>query len=203
VILRRYESEETGVAEVEDSSEAMDDDVTRPASEPAAPPRPEPSSDSVQAPARAGPATLKRVAPPEKEGEIVPLSADEYLLGRSHACDIPLLSSTASRRHARIVERGGEWILYPLDGKTAIVDGRPVFGEVRLRHDTKVQLGADELVFLQDQQGADSEPEEETLVVASERAAEPSVVPERSRSLWIAIASIAALAAGLAFWLLL
>ena len=79
--------------EFEDRDEAVeDDDVTRPLGRAASDP-----SDSVPAPTRAGPATLRRVAPPENEGELVSLCADEYLLGRSHSCSIPLFSATASR----------------------------------------------------------------------------------------------------------
>lgn len=153
------------------------------------------------------PATLKRLAPQESEGEIVALSADDYLLGRSHSCTIPLLSATASRQHARIVGRNGAWFLCPLDGKTVIVNGRPVFDELRLRHDTRMQLGADELVFLQEEiERTGPEREEETLVISSQRVETAAVSidePARPGAIVIAVGCAVALMAGLAFWLLL
>jgi pSer/pThr/pTyr-binding forkhead associated (FHA) protein len=153
------------------------------------------------------PASLRRLAPQEGEGEVIALSGNNYLLGRSHTCNIALLSATASRQHAEIVGRSGAWFLCPVGGKTLIADGRLVYGEIPLRHQMKIQLGADELLFMQENPDPDRlEREEETWVAGSAPVIQPPALPaEPSRSplAWIALGLGAVLLAGLAFWLLL
>lgn len=195
-----------------------DDDVTRPASR--APAVPDDGTareangslaagnrDGGGAAAPGQPATLRRLAPEESAGEVISLSTDECLLGRSRTCDVRLHSATASRRHAKIKERNGEWILSAVGGKTVIVDGRPASTEVRLRNAMKIQLGGDEFTFLQeDSSHDDSADEEETLVVPSAGEHVRSVPVRESHgvpTVWLAICAGAVLLAALAFWLLL
>jgi hypothetical protein len=208
--------------DVDEKNDAVgDDDVTRPAA-------PVPSAvpgrtaevdenasaavaqaldDTIADALPAGRAWLKRLAPDEGASDDVALSRDNNLLGRSQSCDIPLFSATASRQHATIVSRRGEWFLSPVGGKTVIVDGRPAYDEIRLRHEMRIQLGGDELVFLwADRRGEDQAPEEETLVTSSARMSPPAaaaVEPGRPPAAWIAVCSAAVVLAALAFWLLL
>jgi hypothetical protein len=197
-----------------------DEDVTRPATQAPSPvvdrtaaldanaaAAADRADDGGDAAARAAPAALRRLAPEEGEGDVVTLAADDYVLGRSHACNVILLSATASRRHARIVRRNGEWFLCPLGGKAVIVDRRPVYEETPLRHQMKIQLGADEFVFLQEDPGPDEAgQEDETMVTPAARVSPPPApVPETSRppAVWMAICVGAVSLAALAFWLLL
>lgn len=186
-----------------------EEDATRPAV-PSPPPLDGYAKDDAEASEiglRRGPASLRRVEPEEGKGGVVALSADSYVLGRSHTCEIPLLSATASRQHARILHLDGGWFLCPVGGKTVIVDGHPTQNDVRLRHEMTIRLGADELVFLQEETGVDeAESEEETLVTAAENAEAARVADDESRRppmVWVAIGVAAVLLVGLAFWLLL
>jgi FHA domain len=197
-----------------------DEDATRPATPaPAvtgrtapvdADAKPAEGGDSDDAPDVTGygsPAELKRLAPQERGGDVVALAANEYLLGRSHTCNVPLLSSTASRQHARIVGRNGAWFLRPVGGKPVIVDGHPVYDEIALRHEMKIQLGGDEFVFVQEDPGS-VEPglEDETLVTPSAAASPPPAAvigTGRSPVVWIVLGVGAVSLAALAFWLLL
>jgi hypothetical protein len=194
-----------------------DDDATRPATPAAAPDRAaavevEPSppaardvGDTPAASPYAEPAVLRRLAPQEGAGESVALVLDGNLLGRSHICNIPLLSATASRQHAEIVARDGEWFLSPAGGKMVIVEGRPVFDELQLRHEMRIRLGGDELVFLQeDTVVVGAFEEDETYVTRSRRADPtpgPATEPGRSPLVWIALVGAAIVVAALAFWL--
>jgi hypothetical protein len=195
---------------------AEDEDVTRPATRaPSAPAdaaagtnvSPARDGDPVDVAPRRAPAALKRLAPQEGEGEVVALSADGYLLGRSQGCNIQLRSATASRQHARIELRNGEWFLCPVGGKVVIVEGRPTYDEARLQHAMKIQLGADEFVFLQEESaGGAPEWEGDTLVTPSPPGKPPRASTANrglSPAAWLAIGAGAVLLAALAFWLLL
>jgi hypothetical protein len=206
------------VTDVEGKNDAVDDeDVTRPATSSAALGRA--AAGEVEAPADrevgdglavvvpAGRAALRRLAPEEGAGESLALAAGGNVLGRSHSCDIPLLSATASRQHAEIIARDGEWFLCPAGGKTIIVDGRPVFEDVRLRHEMRIRLGSDELIFLQEDQGLGETWQEDETYVARSDGVDPTPAgtaePGRSPAVWIALCGAAVTLAALAFWLLL
>ena len=95
---------------------------------------------------------MQRMAPPGRS-DIVNLDRMHYLMGRLPACDFRLYSQTASREHAELSARDGRWYLTPVAGKVVLVNGSPVKEEVPLTHKMRLQLGGDELVFL-DESGA-------------------------------------------------
>jgi pSer/pThr/pTyr-binding forkhead associated (FHA) protein len=123
-----------------------------PPPKPAAPPPPssggfeDEGATIVLAPSQRSTCSLQRIEPPG-HGDVITLSRNDYLLGRSRTCDVPLYSSTASREHARLSKRGDSWYLTPEEGKTVIAGGSTVAGEVKLVHKMRLQLGGDELLF--------------------------------------------------------
>ncbi len=92
-------------------------------------------------------AKLQRMAPPGRS-DIVSLDRTHYLLGRLPSCDLRLYSQTASREHAQLSLREGRWYLTPVTGKLVLVNGTQVKEEVPLTHKMRLQLGGDELLFL-------------------------------------------------------
>ena len=145
----------------------------RPPATPAAPPpilSAQPSRQAAAAPAGAADATvppaataedatviitdraramvrLQRVQPPGRS-EMITLERSTYMLGRSDTCDIALHTPTASREHARLVYRDGQWYVQPFEQHIVLVDGRAVRHEARVTDRMRLQLGDDELVFL-------------------------------------------------------
>jgi len=97
-------------------------------------------------------ARLQRMQPPGRS-DIIALDRTHYLLGRLPSCDIRLYSQTASREHAQLTARDGRWYLTPVTGKVVLVNGTQVKEEVPLTHKMRLQLGGDELLFL-DESGA-------------------------------------------------
>jgi hypothetical protein len=93
------------------------------------------------------PCSLQRLQPPGHGSEVVSLTADSYVMGRSRTCDIQLYSPSASRSHARLVKRGAEWFLQPEEGRAVLAGGSTVKDEVRLVQKLRLQLGGDELLF--------------------------------------------------------
>ncbi len=139
---------------------------------------------------RATTATLQRVQPPG-HSEVIHLDRTSYVIGRSHKCDMALYSPNASREHARLTFRDAAWYVQPTGDKTVIADGVTVRGELRLTHKMRLQLGGDELLFM-----------DETAASAS--PVPPSVAPpSASRSFHILIAiAVAAVLAAAAWWFL-
>ena len=97
-------------------------------------------------------ARLQRMQPPGRS-DIVSLDRTHYLMGRLPSCDLRLYSQTASREHAQLTARDGRWYLTPVSGKVVLVNGSQVKEEVPLTHKMRLQLGGDELLFL-DESGA-------------------------------------------------
>lgn len=97
-------------------------------------------------------ARLQRMQPPGRS-DIVTLDRTHYLMGRLPSCDLRLYSQTASREHAQLTARDGRWYLTPVTGKVVLVNGTQVKEEVPLTHKMRLQLGGDELLFL-DETGA-------------------------------------------------
>jgi hypothetical protein len=98
------------------------------------------------------PARMQRMAPPGRS-DVVNLDRTHFLMGRLPSCDFRLYSQTASREHAQLTARDGHWYLTPVTGKVVLVNGSPVKEEVPLTHKMRLQLGGDELIFL-DESGA-------------------------------------------------
>jgi hypothetical protein len=98
------------------------------------------------------PARMQRMAPPGRS-DVVNLDRTHFLMGRLPSCDFRLYSQTASREHAQLTARDGRWYLTPVAGKVVLVNGSPAKEEVPLTHKMRLQLGGDELIFL-DESGA-------------------------------------------------
>jgi pSer/pThr/pTyr-binding forkhead associated (FHA) protein len=94
-------------------------------------------------------ARLQRIQPPGRS-DVITLDRTHYLLGRLPSCDLRLYSQTASREHAQLSARAGRWYLTPVAGKVVLVNGTQVKEEVPLTHKMRLQLGGDELLFLDD-----------------------------------------------------
>ncbi len=92
-------------------------------------------------------ARLQRMQPPGRS-DIITLDRTHYLMGRLPSCDLRLYSQTASREHAQLSARAGRWYLTPVTGKVVLVNGTQVKEEVPLTHKMRLQLGGDELLFL-------------------------------------------------------
>ena len=87
---------------------------------------------------------LERVAP-KGEAETVVLDRPSLVLGRGHGCDVKLRTPTASREHAKLFFRNGQWMIAGVEGKSFHVDGaRQTGGEVALRGGMRLRFGDDE-----------------------------------------------------------
>lgn len=135
------------------------------------------------------PARLQRMQPPGRS-DIINLDRTHYLMGRLPSCDLRLYSQTASREHAQLTVRDGHWYLTPVEGKAVLVNGTQVKEEVPLMHKMRLQLGGDELVFL-DESGA-------TSIEEAPRGGAAAVAVASNR--WLALV-IALLALGLVLWM--
>ncbi len=131
---------------------------------------------------------LQRLQPPGRS-EIILLDRTTYLLGRSHTCDIELFSSTASRAHARLTNRDGKWYVAPVESRSVRVNGVAVNGEVPLTHKGRVQLGGDELLFLDESSAP------------TKIAAPPTPAPRRWLSVLFVVAIVVVVATAI-WWLL-
>src|SRR6478736_3767260 len=73
---------------------------------------------------------------------------ESFTAGRSRDVDLPLADPSCSRRHFRIVVRGGEYHLEALSGASpTFCDGRPVAGAVPLRDGAVIRAGSQEFRF--------------------------------------------------------
>lgn len=133
------------------------------------------------------PARLQRMQPPGRS-DIVNLDRTHYLMGRLPSCDFRLYSQTASREHAQLTARDGRWYLTPVAGKVVLVNGTQVKEEVPLTHKMRLQLGGDELLFL-----------DESGVTANETPVGTAALAAGNRGLLIAIA-VLVLAAAVWLW---
>lgn len=99
---------------------------------------------------------LERRAPKGTE-ETISLDRPSLLLGRGHGCDVKLRTPTASREHAKIFFRNGQWMIAGVEGKSFYADGaRKTGGEVALAGGMKLRLGDDEFEVVDTAGGAAS-----------------------------------------------
>ena len=100
--------------------------------------------------------SLERRAPKGTE-ETIRLDRPSLLLGRGHGCDVKLRTPTASREHAKIFFRNGQWMIAGVEGKSFYADGaRQTRGEVALTGGMKLRLGDDEFEVVDTAGGAAS-----------------------------------------------
>jgi ABC-type multidrug transport system ATPase subunit/pSer/pThr/pTyr-binding forkhead associated (FHA) protein len=76
-------------------------------------------------------------------------SASEYVVGRSQDVDLPVLDTSVSRRHFRVVRKGSQFAVEPLSETNPLLcDGRRIAGEHRLAHGMTIRAGTVDFVFL-------------------------------------------------------
>lgn len=79
-----------------------------------------------------------------QDGQAVPfdLTAEETIIGRLPECDIQLPSNMVSRKHARVVRRGDEFILEDLgSGNGSFLNGRRIEASETLKHNDRIKFG--------------------------------------------------------------
>jgi DNA-binding winged helix-turn-helix (wHTH) protein len=82
-------------------------------------------------------------------GREIPLSDGEHLIGRDEGCVVRSRSTRVSRRHARIVVRGGRAVLEDLGSRNGTsVAGRRIEGPVELHGGDTIGVGPEKIVFL-------------------------------------------------------
>ncbi|HSS50165.1 MAG TPA: FHA domain-containing protein, partial [Thermoanaerobaculia bacterium] len=88
------------------------------------------------------PAPILRLAGGGRAAEHPLPPGSELVLGRSPQCDVVLDHTAVSRMHARVFAEGGEVYLEDLGAANGtFVDGRQVFGTVRLHDGQTIELG--------------------------------------------------------------
>ncbi len=84
--------------------------------------------------------TVRVVEGPDAPREIE-LESREHIIGQLSGCDLVLTDPFVSGRHARLIPRGGEWMIVDLGSRNGVlVDGKPVT-EAWWRPGETVQLG--------------------------------------------------------------
>ncbi len=74
--------------------------------------------------------------------------AAEWTLGRAHACDLPLETPRASRRHARLRVAGGRCVIEDLGSTNGtLLNGAPLEGPRELAEGDEIGIGDCRLVF--------------------------------------------------------
>ena len=79
-----------------------------------------------------------------------PLGGSEsFLVGRNETADIPVLDTTCSRHHFRIVFREGKHLVEPLNARNLTYhNGRPVTAAEPVAHESLIQAGQTRFQFL-------------------------------------------------------
>ncbi|MFQ5666489.1 MAG: FHA domain-containing protein [Candidatus Binatia bacterium] len=83
-----------------------------------------------------------------------PLTQSEVTIGRASDCGIVLSAPTVSRQHARITQRGGEWVFTPVGGYRNTFVNDELVTQPRLLHDgDRIQLADERLVYRVEDEG--------------------------------------------------
>ncbi len=78
------------------------------------------------------------------DGQDLPteIQADETFLGRHPECQLQINSNMVSRKHAKVVRGGGQFLIEDLgSGNGTFVNGKKVEGPTELKHDDRIKLG--------------------------------------------------------------
>ena len=79
---------------------------------------------------------------------IIPLEADEILVGRHGSADIRFADMSVSRYHAILYVSNGVWSIVDLDSKSGtFVNGRRIRSQVRLKDQDEIQFGNKTLLW--------------------------------------------------------
>ncbi len=77
------------------------------------------------------------------------LAGSEVVIGRGPECQITIEDPLVSRQHARIAVRGDTALIIDLGSRNGVrVNGELIRGETPLKHNDRVRLGTQDLVFL-------------------------------------------------------
>lgn len=77
------------------------------------------------------------------------LVGPELILGRSPECHVTVEDPLVSRRHARIQLTGAQPTISDLGSRNGVrLNGELIVGEAPLRHDDRIRLGTQDLVFI-------------------------------------------------------
>ncbi|MBI1347668.1 SpoIIE family protein phosphatase [bacterium] len=79
-----------------------------------------------------------------QDGQAVPcpLTVEETVLGRHPECQIQLNSNMVSRKHARVLKDGDQFVLEDLgSGNGTFLNGKKIEGPTTLAHDDRIKLG--------------------------------------------------------------
>uniref|UniRef100_A0A7C4LP75 FHA domain-containing protein n=1 Tax=Schlesneria paludicola TaxID=360056 RepID=A0A7C4LP75_9PLAN len=71
-----------------------------------------------------------------------PITLDETVLGRHPECQVHINSNMVSRRHARVIRKGDQFLLEDLgSGNGTFVNGKKIESPVELKHEDRIKLG--------------------------------------------------------------
>ena len=123
---------------------------TRPSSDPGSRPGADVGEEETVIVSTKQPAAVARMQrlKPSGRSDLIALDRTTYMLGRSSNADIALFSPTAGRMHARLTKRGDAWYISSIEDHTVRLNGIEVPEETEIAHKTHVELGGDELLFL-------------------------------------------------------
>jgi sigma-B regulation protein RsbU (phosphoserine phosphatase) len=71
-----------------------------------------------------------------------PITVDETVIGRHPECQLHINSNMVSRKHARVLRNGGQFVLEDLgSGNGTFINGKKLEGPIDLKHDDRIKLG--------------------------------------------------------------
>ncbi|MEN9798286.1 MAG: hypothetical protein RL653_1982 [Pseudomonadota bacterium] len=75
-------------------------------------------------------------------GQVFPLEADEYVVGRSREATLSVPDNSVSRKHAKVLRSGGGWAVEDLgSGNGTLVNGEKIASETYLYSGDTIKLG--------------------------------------------------------------
>ena len=85
---------------------------------------------------------------------VIPLEADEILIGRHGAADIRFADMSVSRYHAVLYVSNGIWSVLDLDSKSGtFVNGRRIRSQVKLKDMDEIRFGTKSVIIRQRRRG--------------------------------------------------
>ena len=90
---------------------------------------------------------LSHPLPPGMESAQFELTGERVVIGRSAEADLYLADSQVSRVHVLVERLAATWWATDRSSNGTFVDGRPLRGQIRLRHGMRLQIGHYRLRF--------------------------------------------------------
>ncbi|MGA7990267.1 MAG: FHA domain-containing protein [Thermoanaerobaculia bacterium] len=101
------------------------------------------SGETIDVPVAGAPGPPATAVALVRDGRAIPLGPGETVIGRDPFATVFVDDTTVSRRHARVMVRGGEAVLEDLGSKNGTsVNGKALGGKCALRHGDAVLLGS-------------------------------------------------------------